>query len=697
MRRYWLYLVLIFVFLLPVTGDMVLAQHAVSGAPGEVGIDALLPLPGTQWQATGNSVQGVVFSTPPAYDSGWIDLAQDTSQTLDHNLGGDLEDYLVDMQYRASSVDGVNLRYYGGVDFGVNPAPGHIVDDRVGAYWRNLEDTTITVYRRPEDTYAEQVRIRIWIDSSPNYDSGWFPLAVDASQTLNHNLGGNSDDYVVDMQYRSPEDGVNQRYFGGADFGANTTVGDENDRTAAYWRSLDSSTVTVFRRAEDIYASEVRVRIWVRPVSSYDSGWIPLALDTSQALLHNLGGDPDNYVVDMQFRAATVDGVNLRYYGGADFGTNPAPGHVADDRVGAYWRSLDDSSIVVYRRPEDTYAEEVRMRIWQYVTTPSPDYWTPDMPDYDSDWVALDAGANAIELSHNLGGDPDDYLVDTQYRSPGVDGINLRYYGGADFGVNPAPGHLADDRVGAYWRSLTDASVFVFRRDEDDYAPEIRLRIWVMPSPAYDSGWFPLGQDAVQTLVHNLGGNVDDYLVDMQYRSAADGVNQRYYGGADFGANTIIGAENDRVGVYWRSLSTASITTYRRPEDIYAEELRVRIWRVTPPTYDSGWVGLSPDMSEVLSYNLGDSAEGYLVDFLQYDGGGANGINQRHLGGADFGNNPPAGYAADDRVGAYWRSLSPTGAVVYRRPEDGFASYVRLRIWAYALTWRVYMPGIYYQ
>jgi hypothetical protein len=275
-----------------------------------------------------------------------------------------------------------------------------------------------------------------------------------------------------------------------------------------------------------------------------------------------------------------------------------------------------------------------------------------------------------------------------------VNGINLRYYGGADFGVNPAPEHLADDRVGAYWRSLTDSSVFVFRRDEDDYAPEIRLRIWVMPSPAYDSGWFPLGQDAVQTLVHNLGGNVDDYLVDMQYRSAADGVNQRYYGGADFGAKTIVGAENDRVGAYWRSLTITSITTYRRPEDIYAEEVRVRIWRVTAPAYDSGWVGLSPDTFKVLSYNLGGSAGEYLVDFLQYDGGGDNGINQRHLGGADFGINPPTGYAADDRVGAYWRSLSPTGVVVYRRPEDGFAAYVRLRIWA---PRHVYLPGIYKQ
>jgi hypothetical protein len=92
-----------------------------------------------------------------------VSLDEDTAQTLVHNLGGDPADYVVDMQYRVDDVNGVNLRYYGGADFGANPAPGHVEDDRVAAYWRSLTSSRITVYRRPEDAYAPEVRIRIFV------------------------------------------------------------------------------------------------------------------------------------------------------------------------------------------------------------------------------------------------------------------------------------------------------------------------------------------------------------------------------------------------------------------------------------------------------------------------------------------------------------------------------------------------------
>ena len=105
------------------------------------------------------------FSSGPNYDSGWVALALNQSKTLVHNLGGSTDNYVVDMQYRGAAEDGINLRYYGGIDFGALPAPGHAADDRVGAYWRSLTTSSILVYRRPEDTYAAQVRIRIWVDN----------------------------------------------------------------------------------------------------------------------------------------------------------------------------------------------------------------------------------------------------------------------------------------------------------------------------------------------------------------------------------------------------------------------------------------------------------------------------------------------------------------------------------------------------
>ena len=620
------------------------------------------------------------FSGGPDYDSGWVSLAQDEAKTLTHNLGGDTDDYVVDMQYKYGST--VNQRYYGGADFGAKTFSGTREDDRVGAYWRTLTTSSIIVYRRPEDTYAEQVRIRIWVDPYPDYDSGWTSLGAGAAvTTLTHSLGGNADDYVVDMQYRYSGN-VNQRYYGGADFGATAFNGTrEDERVGLYWRSLNNSTIALFRRAEDDYAAQVRIRIWVRPTPTYDSGWVSVNQDQAKTLTHNIGGNPEDYVVDLQYKYS--GNVNQRYYGGADFGANPPSGMNEDDRVGAYWRSLSSSSIAVYRRPEDIYAPQVRIRIWCF--------WKPPVPDYDSGWVSLGAGASATTLTHNLGGDADDYFVDMQYKYDS--NINRRYYGGADFGVTAFSGTREDDRVGAYWRSLDNSTITVFRRAEDDYAPEVRIRIWRMPKPDYDSGWTSLTAGAAATtLSHNLGGDYLDYLVDMQYRTSAfyGRVNQRYYGGADFGANPPSDAsENDRQGAYWRSLDLSSITVYRRPEDIYAPEVRIRIWRTAQPDYESGWQVVGQDATKTLSHNLGGNAENYLVNMIYYDTL-ANYVNQRHLGGADFGANPPSGYNADDRVGAYWRSLTDSSITVYRRPEDGFADYLRIRIWV--TPYRVYLP-----
>ena len=644
------------------------------------GMSEPAPMGGAAIEAT--SATTYAYSGGPAYDSGWISIDPGEAETLTHNLGGDVDDYVVDMQYWTSSGNnGVNLRYCGGADFGAKSFGGSAENERVGAYWRSLTTSTITVYRRPEDIYAERVRIRIWVDAYPDYDSGWISLTPGATgTTLNHNLGGNVDDYVVYMEYRNSDSGVNQRYYGGADFGALAFNGTrEDDRVGVYWRSLNTTSITLFRRAEDDYAEQVRVRIWVRPNPTYDSGWVSLGTDQVKTLYHNIGGDPDDYVVYMEYWSGG-SGINQRYFGGMDFGAHPPSGMNEDDRVGAYWRSLDNSSITVYRRPEDVYAEQVRIRIWRY--------WTPTYPDYDSGWVSI--GKNeAKTITHDLGGDTDDYLVDMQYRMSGNNGVNLRYYGGADFGAKSFGGSAENERVGAYWRSLTSSTITVYRRPEDIYAEQVRVRIWKMPQPDYDSGWVSLAQDTSTTLNHNLGGSIGDYLVDLQYRNTGSGVNQRYYGGADFGAHPPSGMnEDDRVGAYWRSLDNSSITVYRRPEDIYAEQVRVRIWRMAAPDYDSDWTLIGRDVSQTFTHNLGGNPYDYLVVMWQFSA--SNGVNQRHYGGADFGANPPAGYNADDRVGTYWRSLTSSSITVYRRPEDGFADYVEVRIWR--LPSRVFLP-----
>ena len=665
---------LLFVFVvgaaIPVVAQEPLPPNTLEDVPAETAPEAV------------TISAGMAFSGGPLYDSGWVPLEPDESRTLTHNLGGNVDDYVVVMDYKDNDASGINQRYYGGADFGANPPPGADADDRVGAYWRSLTTSTITVYRRPEDTYADYVRIRIWMDAHPDYDSGWVSLSAGAAATtLNHNLSGDPDDYVVVMDYKTGgSSGINQRYYGGADFGAASFGGlREDERVGAYWRTLTSNTITLFRRAEDDYAPEVRVRIWVRPKPTYDSGWVTLSTNQAKTLYHSIGGNPENYVVDMQYRSSGGSGVNQRYYGGADFGADAPSGMNPDDRVGAYWRTLTDSSITVYRRPEDIYAPEVRIRIWHY--------WEPTLPDYDSGWVSLGAGASATTLTHNLGGSTDDYLVDMTYRS-NSSGINRRYFGGADFGATSFGGGYEDERVGAYWRSLTNNTVTVYRRPEDDYAPEVRIRIWVMPKPDYDSGWVSVGAGASATmLTHNLGGDTGDYLVDMQYYSSGSGVNQRYYGGADFGAHPAPGADaDDRVGAYWRTLTNSTITVYRRPDDIYAEKVRIRIWRMAQPNYDSDWIGMAQDESTSLEYELSGFPNAYFLTMWQKDTG-SNGVNQRYYGGMDLGAKTGS---EDARVGSYWRSLDGDSVTVYRRPEDPYADYGRVRIWDYSV--KVYLP-----
>ena len=398
-------------------------------------------------------------------------------------------------------------------------------------------------------------------------------------------------------------------------------------------------------------------------------------MNTAISLPHNIGGSVDDYQVVMDFKAPDANGINNHGYGGMDVGAETTVGS-PNDRVGVYWRSLTTTNIVVSRRPEDAFAPQVRIRIFRF--------WKVPAPNYDSGWRSV-AADGLLTLYHNLGGDATTYMVDMQYRDTAGDGINHRYYGGADFGTIPAPGHAVDHRVGAYWRTLTSTSIVVYRRPEDTYAPQVRIRIWMMPKPDYDSGWRALAAGGTEPLTHNLGGNYQtDYLVYFDYRNTAtaDGINHRYYGGMDFGALPPTGhVANENVGAYWRQLGATTVAINRCEEDVYAAEQRLRIWRIQPPPYNSGWVSLTVDTPVTLAHNLGGAVEGYLVQMVQWDTNSENLLNQRYYGGVDFGNDPPTGYLENNRVGSYWRSLTNQDLTVYRRPEDGFADYVMVRIW----------------
>jgi hypothetical protein len=96
------------------------------------------------------------------------------------------------------------------------------------------------------------------------------------------------------------------------------------------------------------------------PRPAYDSGWLSISQNENIALGHNIGGDPDYYVVDMQFWD-TAYGINTQRYGGdcdsddGDF-----------EHFGAYYWRLTSDSISVRRMSEDYYVDKIRVRIWVY-------------------------------------------------------------------------------------------------------------------------------------------------------------------------------------------------------------------------------------------------------------------------------------------------------------------------------------------
>ena len=113
-----------------------------------------------------------------AYDSGWLAINAGQTLQLNHNLGGSVDNYVVDLRFFGASTTleshGFNQIMYGG-DQLIAPVPaGYAVDDQVGAYWHSLNTSSIKVYRMAQDkTYATKIRVRIWVITEEDYDSGW--------------------------------------------------------------------------------------------------------------------------------------------------------------------------------------------------------------------------------------------------------------------------------------------------------------------------------------------------------------------------------------------------------------------------------------------------------------------------------------------------------------------------------------------
>ena len=97
------------------------------------------------------------------------------------------------------------------------------------------------------------------------------------------------------------------------------------------------------------------------------------------------------------------------------------------------------------------------------------------------------------------------------------------------------------------------------------------------PIPDYDSGWVSIGNGEQKVLTHKLGGNADNYVVDMESktRSGNYGIHQFNHGGDKWLSNN----NYMYFGVFWFRLNTNSITVLRGNDDIRSDNIRIRIWK----------------------------------------------------------------------------------------------------------------------
>ena len=89
----------------------------------------------------------------------------------------------------------------------------------------------------------------------PDYDSGWHWVETCSEKTFTHNLGGNPDDYVVDLTFDQSGGGaIHNKFYG-------MTLDDS--RQGGYWSNLDNQSIEVTRGCNDYHCIRFRVRIWV--------------------------------------------------------------------------------------------------------------------------------------------------------------------------------------------------------------------------------------------------------------------------------------------------------------------------------------------------------------------------------------------------------------------------------------------------
>jgi len=297
----------------------------------------------------------------------------------------------------------------------------------------------------PEDAASTSVLTA----AASAWSSGWQTINRGQTITFTHNLGLPPEELGVELWFLDTDGGmgINRAGYGGVEI--------SGDWRGAFWQHLTANTVRVTRLPNDNSADQIKIRVWDAPTPDYDSGWQTIALGNTW-FNHNLGITDTELVASMWF-SDTVHGIHHFSYGGLTDGSN---------QTGAYWMRLTDNSVQVYRRPDDTNVEQVRVMVTQ----------ADPPPDYDSlialgDWQDIAQGG-AFTFTHNLNWNPNLLTVRSECydTTPGGAAINQISAGGDQW--------VGGGLGGAHIQRLTANTVQLVRWANDTSCDRARIRIW---------------------------------------------------------------------------------------------------------------------------------------------------------------------------------------------------------------------------
>jgi hypothetical protein len=304
---------------------------------------------------------------------------------------------------------------------------------------------------------------------------------------------------------------------------------------------------------------------------------------------------------------------------------------------------------------------------------------------YDSGWVSLAAGT-CKEIFHNLGGDPNDYAVESLFLSEEEAGLgrHRRGYGGLDLDGNMA---------GAHWQNLRSDRITVCRGSKNDDVDKVRVRVFVPVGSGarWDSGWRSVTPGKEETFKHRLAIPPTDLTVSLWFRdSSIGGLGIHQYG---YGGITTEVPRRMMRGAAWHHLNNEAVEIYVFPDEGIIDEVRVIVAQTDPPAYDSAsgsgpWTPLTPGMPVVLTHNLDWNPDMLLIraECKQLDVEGW-GIHHLFAGG----NVAPW---LGGRKGANMQRLGRSTVELFRWEDDVTCPLGRVRIWK--RTARVYVPLVVY-